>query len=118
MPFQIALQTLLDELDKIEENHGEIHDTAVREVFSGFIFKSFVEGNLQYPLPESFQMFSEEANQLIRQALRRFLDHPDVINAHEQVDDMKDRLIMFQDEAVVSFNGSQYFDYFGHIDIM
>jgi hypothetical protein len=73
-----ALQMLLKSLDTVRLEHAEIKDTAVREVLSDILYRSFIKPEPDYQLSRDFAMFSDEGNALIRTAFLEFLNHPEI----------------------------------------
>jgi hypothetical protein len=49
--MQAILRRLLDRLDAIAEQHGEVGDTAVREAMSGAVFDGFLRPISAFALP-------------------------------------------------------------------
>lgn len=109
-----ALQQLLNALDKISEEHEEVGDTAVREFMYEAVRNSFIVPQAGYELGDDYGMFSDEGNQKVRAALRRFLIHPEVAAAATQLRTPKERLDAFQDIEVRSTEGNTYDEYFGY----
>lgn len=110
-----ALLKLLTDLDTIGAVHTEIFDTAVREELHGAIFDSFINKTEEYELSRYYAMFSDEANELIHEALERFLANPEVIAARDELATSKERLNVFQNSSVVSSEGIEIGDYFGWV---
>lgn len=116
--MQIALKELLNNLDKIEVEHDEIFDTAVREEMYTAIEDNFV-------MPESvssnvgtyFAMFSDEGNAKVAKVLTQFLNHPDVIATGAKLSSPQARLDAFQDETIESDEGNMVEDYFGYAEL-
>jgi hypothetical protein len=109
-----ALEQLINALDKVFEEHEEVGDTAVRELMYDAVHKSFIVPQAAYELPEEFGMFSNEGNQKVRAALKKFLTHPDVAAAATKLKTPKERLDAFQDVDVESSEGNSYDEYFGY----
>jgi hypothetical protein len=108
-----ALRQLLNDLEKIEVDNGEIQDTAVREELHDVIREGFVEPKADFELPTYYAMFSDEADAQIRTALVAFFNHPEVIAARTELTTREARLNAFQDETVQSDGGMIFGDYFG-----
>jgi hypothetical protein len=111
-----ALKQLLNALDRIYENNEELGDTAVREQMYEAVYKSFIDPQAGYALPEEFGMFSAAANKKVKAALEKFLAHPQVIVAAKELKTPKERLDAFQDADVESSEGNIYEEYFGAAD--
>lgn len=111
-----ALKQLLNALDKlVEAGHDEVMDTDVREQMHEAIYKSFVEPEAEYRLPDEFGMFSAEGNQKVKNILTKFLGHPETSEA-KNLPTPKARLDAFQDIDVESSEGNTYDEYFGYND--
>ena len=108
-----ALKQLLNALDKLIEEQEEVGDTAVREAMYDAVHKSFIVPQPGYVLPVEFEMFREEGNKKVREAVAKFLTHPDVAAAAKKLKTPKERLDAFQDADVESSDGSIYEEYFG-----
>ncbi len=109
-----ALQSLLNNLDEIHADHGEIHDTTVYELLNSVIFDGFIEPKSDFELPTHYAMFSDEADAKIHIALLAFFNHPEVISAKVKLQTAKERLDAFQDESVQASDGTMLGDYFGY----
>jgi hypothetical protein len=106
----------LDSLDGVvAAGHEEVMDTAVREQLHEAVFKTLVEPEAGYRLPEEFGMFSEEGNAKVRRILGKFLAHPEV-EAAKKLGTAKERLEAFGDLEVESSEGTTYDEYFGYND--
>ena len=111
-----ALRRLLDALDAVAADHGEVHDTMVREQLFEAVYVHFVRPDLRRgELPTSFGMFSPEGDEAVRAALSTFLTDPDVV-AFREASSPRERLDAFQDADGASASGSVYDEYFGYFD--
>ncbi|MBX9571431.1 MAG: hypothetical protein K2X77_21220 [Candidatus Obscuribacterales bacterium] len=110
-----ALIELVDALSEIEKENDEIGDTDVREQMFEAVHKSFIAPEKGYVLPDEFGMFSPEGNKSIKEALSRFLNHPEVKAAAEQLKTPQERLNAFQD-LVDTESGITQEDYFGYCE--
>jgi hypothetical protein len=108
-----ALKQFLAALDKIYDKHEELGDTGAREQMDRAIHLSFVHSRKGYSLPQTFGMFSDEANALVRAALAEFLTHPEVLAASRALKSPEDRFVAFQDGDVKTRKGSTFCEYFG-----
>ncbi|MEM1117825.1 MAG: hypothetical protein AAF845_03595 [Bacteroidota bacterium] len=114
-----ALRRLLDALDAVSEEHGEIGDTVVREQMFDTVYAHVVQPHLgaEREVPASFGMFSDAANAAVRAALVAFLADPEVVAVRESAT-AQQRLDAFQNPEVASASGTVYDDYFGHLDAL
>ena len=117
MSIKNALRELLENLDKISDKHGEIHDTAVREELHAALIDHFVFASPHddFPLVGDYAMFTDEGNEEIYQVLGQFLNHLEVKAALTQLTP-QERLDVFQDDDIESSNGSTYDTYFGWVE--
>ena len=109
-----ALKELVRGLDRIFEKHDEVGDTDVREQMFVAILSGFITPVKGYKLPEKFGMFSEKGNMLVRSALHKFLEHPEITVARKRLKSPEDRLHAFQDNDVETVQGTSIFEYFGY----
>lgn len=111
-----ALKQLLDNLDAIvEEGHDELLDTDVREQMADAVHQTLVDPQEDYELPDTFGMFSDEGNAMVKTALEKFLSHAEVAAA-KKIPTAAARLDAFQDIDVESTEGNTYDEYFGYDD--
>ena len=111
-----ALKQLLDALDKLAEGgHDEVTDTDVRERMHDAVFKTLVDPQPDYLLPDEFGMFSPEGNREVKVILSKFIAHPEFAEA-KKLPSPKERLDVFQDVDVESAGGNTYDEYFGYND--
>jgi len=108
-----SLKQLLNTLDKIFEQHEELGDSDVRDRMASVIHKGFVH-RLAPALPESFGMFTPAGEKRVQAALKKFLNHPEVLAASKSLKTPEDRLMAFQDDEVKSAEGNNYSEYFGY----
>lgn len=115
--FEESLERLLNQLEAIGKEHGELYDTDCREQMSAAIMKRFLVIVKGSRMPKDFGMFSDKGNSMVREALNEF-----VKVARKQINSgslksFRDRLQAFQNEKIVStkerFN---YEEFFGHFD--
>jgi len=114
--MQDKLKCLLDDLDKIAENHEEVGDTDVREQMSDAVLKLFIIPVEGYELPGEFGMFSNEGNTAVKNALEKFLQNVQGLIGSQGFDTPEHRLQAFQNEDIESDDGMYYDDYFGYIE--
>ena len=111
-----ALKQLLNSLDKLAEGgHDEVMDTDVRERMHDAVYKTLVEPQPDYQLPDEFGMFSPEGNKKVKAILIKFFAHPEFADA-KTLPTPKARLDAFQDVEVESAEGNTYDEYFGYND--
>ena len=114
--MQAILRRLLDRLDAIAEQHGEVGDTAVREAMSGAVFDGFLRPVSAFALPDRYAMFSEEGDLLVKRALAEFLPAANHRAPEAGLSTFHERLSALQDVGVRSAGGSYYDDYLGWAD--
>src|ERR1700753_423948 len=113
MSLKNALRELLNKLDKIDDKHGGMSDTVVREELHPAIIDHFVLASPgdDFPLGGDYAMLSDEGNEEVYKAIGQFLNHPEVKAALANLTP-QERLDAFQDNEVESSNGSLYYFYF------
>jgi len=110
---QKALETLLNTLEEIGEEHGEVYDTDCREQMSDAVFISFIFEKSDYVMPNRFGLFTKEGNEAVKVALTKYVNEM-LLLAKDA--DLKERLEMFQDK-VYSENGVSQDDFFGWVNV-
>ena len=111
--MQAILCRLLDRLDAISEQHGEVSDTAVRDVISEAVFDGFLRPSSGFALPDRYAMFSEEGDLLVKRALAEFLPAANHSAAEAGLSTFHERLSALQDDDVRSAGGNYFDDYLG-----
>jgi hypothetical protein len=111
--MQAILRRLLDRLDAIAEQHGEVGDTAVREAISEAVFDGFLRPVSTFVLPYRYAMFSEEGDLLVKWALAEFLPPANHGAAEAGLSTPHEQLSALQDDDVRSAGGSYFDDYLG-----
>jgi hypothetical protein len=114
--MQAILRRLLDRLDAIAEQHGEVSDTAVRDAISDAVFDGFLRPVSAFVLPDRYPMFSDEGDLLVKRALAEFLQAANHSAAEAGLSTFHQRLSALQDVDVRSAGGSYYDDYLGWAD--
>jgi len=109
-----ALKKFIKDLDKIYLSYEELGDTDVRLQMFNAILKAFIRPVKNYKLPSTYGMFSEEGNELIKEAIHNFVMHPEVTQACKKLKTPEARLNAFQDRNARSTKGHCYSEYFGH----
>jgi hypothetical protein len=109
-----ALRQLLTALERIFAKHEEVGDSAVRDQMYAAIYRSFIQPQRGYSLPETFGMFSDKGNEMVREALHKFLTHPEILAASKALKSAEDRFAAFQDDDVKTSQESDCFEYFGY----
>ncbi len=108
------LQTLLEELDAIMEDHEEIGDTYVSIRMTQAVRDGFLAPKPNFVLPRQFGMFTPQADRKVRAALQRFLQQARKTAEAEGLNTPRARLAAFQNLNVCSQEGSCYNDFFGY----
>lgn len=113
--LQQALQTLLEQLLAISEEHGEVFDTVVREHMHEAVFNSFIKPKENYVLPDYFGMFEDEGNQAVKKTLQQYIDTTKPLA--EQLNlSAQQRLEAFEDASVMvgdSLTPDEFFGWLG-----
>lgn len=103
MSIKEAIEEFLDELEEIQIKHGEIGDTAVREVLRQHIHYGLSRPVDVYEVDKEFNMFTKKGDALLQEAFSKFLNHPEIVNA---------RLNNNADEQVQNIVDEMNLDYF------
>ena len=111
--MQAILRRLLDRLDAIAEQHGEVSDIAVRYAMSDAVFDGFLRPISTFTLPDRYAMFSDEGDLLVKRALAEFLPAVNHSAAEARLLTFHERLSALQDFDVLSAGGSYVDDYLG-----
>jgi hypothetical protein len=109
-----ALRQLLTAFDRIYAKHEEVGDSDVRDQMYVAIYRSFIQPQRGYSLPQKFGMFSDQGNDSVRVALHKFLTHPEVLAASRALKSPEDRFAAFQDDDVQTSEDTTCFEYFGY----
>lgn len=109
---QQKLETLINTLEDIGEDHGEVYDTDCREQMNEAILNAFIFEKENYVIPNTFGLYEEEGNKAVKKALETYINSmlPLTKNATPE-----ERLEMFQDE-VYSEEGESPDEFFGWVD--
>ena len=111
------LRELLDDLERIGEEHDEVYDTDVHERMHVALTQAFVKQVEGYSLPTEFGMFSAEGNSAVREALSRYVTRAIDAAKSAGLHTPEARLDALQDIHVVSSRGKGTYDEFiGHAD--
>ena len=109
------LQELMNSLYQIGEQHSELYDTMVRESLCNALYAGFVLQRRDYQVGDSFGLYSDEANQKVKQVLTTYLtaalQHPE---ARAVTDEVKRKKMVWNYE-VSSKSGYRPDDFFGAI---
>jgi hypothetical protein len=105
------LRELLNRLDTIAADHGEVNDTAVREEMAKAILNGFFRKVTDYRLPDKFAMFSANGNIDVMVALAFFIGNVGEVG---DFNTFHKRLAAFQNESIVSDEGHNSDWFFGH----
>lgn len=106
------LHQLLDELERIGEEHSEIYDTDVREQMFQLVFDGLIVPQSDFRLPTRVGMYSDQANARVLDALQRYLVAAAPRAAIEGLATPAARLMAFQNANVVTSGAGQTPDEF------
>jgi hypothetical protein len=109
------LRTLLEDLEAIEQEHGEVTDTEVRDAMRHPIHDGFINPQPGFVLGTDFGMLTPEGNEKVRAALNRFLKRAGEVAKAEGLNTPRARLDAFQNIEVASAGGCYYDDFFGYV---
>ena len=109
------LKLLLNALEMIGEQNEEIYDTEVREQLSNAAFDGFIRPINAFVLPDSYGLYTEEANRAVKKALDSFITAANEMAKRNGITAFHDRLAAFQNGDVESdIEGVFYDDFFGY----
>lgn len=112
--LKTALKDLLFALDRVQDEHGEVCDTVVRDVLRRVISEAFVLPQPGFAMPTAFGLYSADGNAKVRAALEHFLSSSDVQIARASLTP-EERLAAFEDIKVKSERGHTYDVFFSHV---
>lgn len=110
--LRAALQELLDQLEVLGTDHGELYDTDVRQQMFEAVLNSFLKPQPGYVLPETFGMFDPAADAAVRAALLAYATRASARAGQLKLMDPNDRLAAFQDSDVQTKQDEQQHDEF------
>jgi len=105
-----ALNELLNNLEAIGATYPELYDTDVKEQTGSALIEILFYRNPQYQIPNSFGMFSEEANKEIQTAFQEFANQ-----CKELELDFDDKLGLLGPKGAVTTTGQIAECFFGEI---
>ena len=111
--LKTALTQLLFALDRVQDEHGEVCDTVVRDVLRRVITDAFVLPKPSFVMPTAFGLFSADGNAKVRAALEHFLSSPEVQTTRATLT-AEQRLAAFEDGDVRTNKGHTYDCFFSH----
>ena len=113
--FRRILAALLNDLERIGEEHGELYDTDVREQLAEAVFFGFVLEKRGYELPREYGMFSEAGNAAVCDAVRRFVEaaQAEAARAGTKMNIPAKRLRALEDPTVETAGGEGYDTFLG-----
>ena len=114
-PQQI-LEKLLNKLEVIAEQHGELYDTVCRENMSDAVIKKFVLNQQNYSLINDFGLHEEQGNQSVKNALDQYINAISIFASEQNIHQLEQRLEIFQDEDVFTNDGQSMDEFFGWLD--
>jgi len=109
---QKVLERLLNRLEEIAEEHGELYDTECREQMSKAVFNGFIFEKENYVMPNTFGLYEDEGNAKVKEALTTYIETMLPLAKEATA---KERLEMFQDE-VYTESGESQDEFFGWVD--
>jgi hypothetical protein len=114
MVLERAVIDLLEDLQRISDDHEEATDTDVREAIHLVINMYFVWGHKRERFPRSFGMFSREGDLLIADAIWRFLDAAEKSDELASIPNGQARLDVLQAASAMTTDGRRYDEFIGH----
>lgn len=108
------LLKLLQQLEKVAETNEEIFDTEVRERMGVACMDGFVRHESEFMLPSEFGLTTNDANAIVRAALDDYINAANEKASSLGIVQFHDRLTAFQNSNVVTEEGNDYEEFFGH----
>jgi hypothetical protein len=109
------LRRLLNRLERVGNDHEELHDTECREQMSDAIMNGFVRASGADGLRNEFGLFSAEGNLAVREALLEYVERACAKAFALGLSGFHDRLAAFQNPNVASDGeGILSDDFFGY----
>jgi hypothetical protein len=107
------LLELLIRLEAIAREHEEMYDSETRDAMREAVHNGFLDMVPKYILPTGFGLESEEGNQLVRDALGRYI-HAATAKTQELGLTFKQRFNAFQSTNVITPNSTTADEFFGY----
>ena len=114
--LKTTIKTLLDELERIGEVHGEICDTMVREMLFDAVYAGFFKPREGFVLGDRFGLYEPEGNAEVREALARFISAAPSQAADLGLNTPNERLRAFYAPGILSEQGLSIDEFFGWLD--
>jgi hypothetical protein len=110
------LVRLLERLERLGDDHGELYDSEVREQIGAAVMQGYVRPQAGYRLPEGFGMLSADADAEVRDALAEYIAGANARAAEAGLTTFHARLAAFQDPEVRTASpiAANYDEFFGH----
>ncbi len=109
-----SMASLLEDLEKIGDDHPEIYGTDVRERLWAIADRVLIKQELEIVIPLELGMFSNEANQRLRAALEENLRHLEEVFRVFELNTEAKRLNSFCNPRVRTERGKHVDAFFGH----
>jgi hypothetical protein len=106
------LRELLDALERIGKEHGEIYDTEVRERMFDAVYTGFIEPHADYAAPARYGLYDASANEAVREALASYVARAAAKAEELGLETPRERLAAFQNPDVQTSDEQQYTDDF------
>lgn len=111
-----AVVALLEELQRISQEHEEVTDTDVQESISLALNSYFVWGRERTPFPRSFGMFSAKGDRLVAAAVLGFLEAAETSGELANIPVGQARLDVLQADSAVTEDGATFDDFIGYLE--
>jgi hypothetical protein len=98
--MEAVLLELLRRLEAIGEENEELFDGYTRDALSAAALDGFIRADPEYRVPESFEMLTPEADELVRDAIASFLSAARQAAQQDGLDTFQKRLAAFQNPNV------------------
>lgn len=108
-----ALTHLLTALRQIADEHTELYDTYLRETMATVLSRGFVCAEPDFTLPDSFGMYTDEADNEVRRAFEVFFQHLAVEDESWRQLNQTERLLILGSDTIQNSAGQSMSDFIG-----
>lgn len=108
------LKELLEQLDQIANEHGELMDSEVRERIGVAVMEGFVRNLGVSSFVRNLGMHSDSANDAVYVAIKTYVEQACDLASEARMTGFHQRLEAFQNEDVFTESGNDYEEFFGH----
>jgi hypothetical protein len=108
-----SMAHLLENLEQLADDHGEVYDTDVRERMWAVVNQILIKQSAPVDVPDDLGMFTPEANQRLKQILQFNLQRLREVFEIFGLDTEQKRLASFFNQRLQTERGHHVDDFFG-----